>query len=54
VSTSGSMEKVAILSEFSRCLPEIFDEILLFLCFILDNNCSQVYILLKSGNMNKV
>lgn len=53
-STSGAMEKVAIPSEFSRCLFETFDEMLLFLCFIHDNNCSQVYVLPKSGDLNKV
>jgi len=35
------MSVVAILNEISRCSSKIFDEILLFLYFILDNNCSK-------------
>lgn len=37
------MEVAAILSEFSRCSSDIFDEVLLFLCFSLENSCSQLY-----------
>ena len=51
---TDSIAAVAILSEFSRYSSEIFDEILLFLCFILDNNWSQMYILLKTDEVNKV
>lgn len=52
---SGLMAGAAILSEFSRRSSEIFDEILLFLdlTIILDNNCSQICILPKNGDMNK-
>ena len=50
----GLMAVVAIPSEFSRCLSEIFDEVLLFLCFILDNDFSQMYVLPKSNDMNKI
>ena len=46
------MAVIAISSEFSRCVSEIFDEISLFLCFILDNNCSQMYVLSKSDDMS--
>jgi len=45
---SGLMEVVAIRSELSRCLSEVFDEILLFLCFILENSYSQMYVLPKT------
>jgi len=44
---------LAILSEFSRWSSEIFEEILLFLCFILESSCSQLYILPESNDMNK-
>ena len=47
------MAVVAILRDVSRCSSEIFDEILFFQYFILDN-CSQMYILPKSYDMNKV
>jgi len=39
------VEVVAILTKFSRCSSEFFDEILLFLCFILENICSEMYVL---------
>jgi len=42
---SDSRVMSAILSEFSKCSSEIFYLILLFLCFILENCCSQMYIL---------
>jgi len=35
------MAVAAVLSKVSRCSSEISDEILLFLYFILDNNCSK-------------
>jgi len=38
---SGLMAVAAILSKVSRCSSEIFDSILLFQYFILDNNCSK-------------
>ena len=47
------MAMVAIPSEFSWCLSKTFDEILLFLCLILDNSCSLMYIPPKSDDMNK-
>ena len=47
------MTVVGILSEASKCSSEIFDEIFLFLYFILDNNCSQMYVLPKTDDMNK-
>ena len=37
---AGSVAVTAILSEFSKCLTEIFDEILLVLFFTLENSCS--------------
>jgi len=43
----------AIPGECSRSSSEIFDEILLFLYFILDNNCSQMCVLSKRDDMNK-
>ena len=49
----GSVAVAAILSELSRCSSEIFDGVLFFLFFILDNNCSQMYVLPKSDDMNK-
>ena len=48
------MSVAAILSEFSKCSSEIFDEIVVFLCFILENSCSQMYVLPKSNDVNKV
>jgi len=48
------MKVAAILREFSSCSSEIFDEILLFLCFILENICSQMYVLPKGNDTNKV
>ena len=50
---SFSMVVAAILIELSKCSSEIFDLILLFLCFILENSCSQMYLLPKSS-MNMV
>ena len=50
----GSATVVAILNEFSRCSVEIFAEMLLFLCFILENYCSQIVILPKGGEVSKV
>jgi len=44
----------AVLSESSRYLSEIFDEILLFLWFIIENICSQMYVLQENNGMNKV
>ena len=38
----------------ARCSSEIFDETFLFLCFILHNNCPQMYVLPKSDEINKV
>lgn len=40
--------------EFSRSSSGIFDETLLFFHFILEINCSELYILAKSSDMNKV
>jgi len=40
------MAAVVIHSEFSRC-SEILDEVLLPLCFILENSCSQTHRLPK-------
>lgn len=37
------MAAVATPSAFFRCSSEIFDKILLFLCFIFDNVYSQMY-----------
>ena len=51
---SGSVTVASVLSEFSRCLSEISDEILFFLCFILENSCSQMYMMPKSDDMSKV
>ena len=44
---SDSMAVVTILCEISRHLSKIFDEILLFLYFTLDNNCLQMCVLLQ-------
>lgn len=46
------MEVVEFFCEFSKHKSEIFDEILLFLYFILENNCSQMCIMLKN-DMNQ-
>jgi len=48
----GLVEVVAVLTEFSICLSEIFDEILFFLYLILENSRSQMYVLSKSYDMN--
>jgi len=45
--------EVTNLSEVSRGSSEIFEEILFFLCFSLDN-CSQMYVLPKTDDMNEV
>ena len=37
----GLMAVVAILSELSRCSSGTFDEIFLYLYYILDSNCSE-------------
>ncbi|MEQ5385700.1 hypothetical protein [Providencia alcalifaciens] len=50
---SGLMALVAILSGLSGCSVEIFDEILLYLCFIIQNSCSQVDVLQESNDTNK-
>jgi len=47
------MEVTAILSKLSRFSVEILDEILLFLCFIVENSCAQTYVLPKSYDMKK-
>lgn len=47
------MAVATVLSELSRGLLEIFDEILLLLYFSLGNSCSQMYVLPKSDNMSK-
>ena len=51
---SGSVTVASVLSEFSRCLSEISDEILFFLCFILENICLQMYMVPESDGMNEV
>ncbi len=51
---AGSVAMVTTPSELSRCSPKITDEVSLFLCLILDSNCSQMYILPKSDAMNKM
>lgn len=48
------MAVVAVLSEFSRCSSEIFAVSLLFLYFILDNSCLQMYVLPKISDVNEV
>jgi len=48
---SGLMEEVAILSVFTRCSSEVFDKILFFLYFILENNYSKMYLLPKRDDM---
>ena len=48
------MSVAAILSEFSECLSETSDEILLLLYFILGNSCSQTHMLPKCDDMKKV
>ena len=45
---------VAVLSELSRCSSEISHEILLFLCFILENDCSQMHAMPMNEDTNKV
>ena len=50
---SGLMTVAAILIDLSRCSSEIFDKILLLLCFILQNRCSQMYVLPKSDDTSK-
>jgi len=51
---SGLMAVVAILSEFLQVFFRDFDEILLFLHFIPENGCSQMYVVPKSDGLNKV
>lgn len=53
-SIPGSMAVPADLSELSDYLSDIFDEILLFPSIILENSWSQMYVLPKSDDMNKV
>lgn len=48
---SGFIEAVAIRNEFSRRLSEIFDKILLLLCFTLEKSSSRVYVLPKTDYM---
>jgi len=48
------VEVVGIPSEFSRRSTEIFDEIFLFLCCIIESSCSQMCVLTRSDDMNKV
>jgi len=36
------MAVLAILREFSRCSSEIFDEVLFFLCFILEQQFTNI------------
>lgn len=50
---AGLMAVAAILGEFSGCLSCIFDEILLFLCFILEKLFTNVRTA-KRDDMNKV
>jgi len=45
---------VVAISELSRCLSETSDDILLFLFFIFENSCSQMYVLPSNDDMNKV
>ena len=52
-SASGFAEAVAIRNEFSRCLSEIFDKVLLLLCSTLEKSSSHVYVLPKSDDMYK-
>jgi len=47
------MALAEVLSELSKYLSDIFDEILLFPSIILENNWSQIYILPKSDDVNK-
>ena len=53
-SVAGLIEVVAIHSELSRYTSDILVLILLLLCFILENSCSQMYVLLNSDDVNKV
>lgn len=50
---AGLVAVAAILGEFSGCLSCIFDEILLFLCFILEKLFTNVRTA-KRDDMNKV
>jgi len=50
----SSEEVDEILGEFSKYSWETFYETLLFLCFNLQNSFSQMYLLPKKDNMNKV
>lgn len=53
----AAVEVAAILIELSGCLSEIFNEILHFLCIILENSSSQMHILpkkIKNDDMNKM
>ena len=52
-SVPGSMALAEVLSELSKYLSDIFDEILLFPSIILENNWSQIYILPKSDDVNE-
>lgn len=45
---TGSMKVVTIPHELSRCSSDIFDLILVFPCFILENRSLQMYILPKA------
>lgn len=47
----SSVEAVPILSELSRCLSQIFDAILLYV--ILENSCSQLYVLTKNDDISR-
>lgn len=49
----GSMDVIAIPSEFPRCLSELFNENLLFIWFILENNWSQMFVMPRRDYMNK-
>jgi len=49
---SHLMAVAAILSKLSRRSSGSFDDILLFLCSILENSCSQMYS--QSTDMHKV
>lgn len=42
---------VALPRELSQCSSEIFGEIFVFLCFILGNNHSEVFILPKNNDL---
>jgi len=49
----GSKAVAAILSELSMGSSEIFDDILFFLCFTLENSCSQIYVVPKCNGTNR-